>query len=106
MHDLSEDWINEYVGIKYDRHRSSPPFIVHPSQVTVIVLRINLSLQFKRKRCIQCGCDTLSWELSNRSHILSHGFSSIEDKHYRHPLPEQIYDVYNRYWKDMKFTCG
>ncbi|MGZ4881761.1 MAG: hypothetical protein ACXV7G_11980 [Halobacteriota archaeon] len=41
-----------------------------------------------RKWCIQYGCDTLGWELSNRSHILSHGLSSIEDKHYRHPLPE------------------
>ncbi|MGZ4846749.1 MAG: hypothetical protein ACXV3E_03030 [Halobacteriota archaeon] len=56
-----------------------------------------------RKWCIQYGCDTLGWELSNRSHILSHGLSSIEDKHYRHPLPEQIYDVYGRYWRDVRF---
>ncbi|MGZ7121376.1 MAG: hypothetical protein ACXVIF_05515, partial [Halobacteriota archaeon] len=58
-----------------------------------------------RKWCIQYGCDELSWELSNRSHILSHGLLSIEDKHYRHPLPEQIYDVYSRYWDNVRPGC-
>ncbi|MGZ4909088.1 MAG: hypothetical protein ACXV5F_10620 [Halobacteriota archaeon] len=58
-----------------------------------------------RKWCIQCGCNTLGWELSNRSsHILSHGLSNIEDKHYRHPLPEQIYDAYRRYWGDVRLA--
>ncbi|MGZ4881888.1 MAG: hypothetical protein ACXV7G_12660 [Halobacteriota archaeon] len=57
-----------------------------------------------RKWCVQCGCDSLEWELSNRSHILSHGLSSIEDKHYRHPLPEQIYDVYCSYWRSMRLA--
>ncbi|MDD1720872.1 MAG: hypothetical protein LUP95_02695 [Euryarchaeota archaeon] len=66
-------------------------------KIPLIRVKSHFVLGDMRKWCIQCGCDELSWELSNRSHILSHRLLSIEDKHYRHPLPEQIYDAYYHY---------
>ncbi|HXY88032.1 MAG TPA: hypothetical protein VEG44_06305 [Candidatus Acidoferrales bacterium] len=32
------------------------------------------------------------------------GVSGVEWAHYRHPLPEYVYDVYMRYWKDVKLV--
>jgi hypothetical protein len=45
--------------------------------------------------------DIIQWEQSNRAYILTHGVSGVEWSHYRHPLPEYVYDVYMRYWKDV-----
>jgi hypothetical protein len=47
--------------------------------------------------------DILEWEQSNRAYILSHGLSGIEWKHYRHPLPDAVYDTYMKYWADVSF---
>jgi hypothetical protein len=30
----------------------------------------------------------------------------IDWKHYKHPLPENVYDVYLKYWKDVEFRLG
>jgi hypothetical protein len=46
--------------------------------------------------------DVIQWEQSNRAYILTHGVSGVERAHYRHPLPEYMYDVYMRYRKDIK----
>ena len=35
---------------------------------------------------------------------MTHGVSGIDWRHYRHPLPENVYDVYIQYWKDVAFT--
>ena len=56
-----------------------------------------------RKFAEQYG-DVIQWEQSNRAYILTHGVSGFEWAHYRHPLPEHVYDVYMRYWKDIKFS--
>jgi hypothetical protein len=29
------------------------------------------------------------------------GVSGIDWKHYKHPLPEHVYDVYMKYWVDV-----
>ena len=34
---------------------------------------------------------------------MTHGVSGIDWKHYQHPLPEHVYDVYMKYWADVKF---
>jgi hypothetical protein len=34
---------------------------------------------------------------------MTHGVSGVEWKHYRHPLPDSAYDVYMRYWNDVRF---
>ncbi len=55
-----------------------------------------------RKFCEQHG-DAIGWDQSNRAYIMTHGVSSVEWKHYRHPLPDSVYDVYMKYWKDVRF---
>jgi len=40
------------------------------------------------------------------SHIwLTHGVSGVEWSHYKHPLPEYVYEVYMKYWNDVCFVC-
>jgi hypothetical protein len=56
-----------------------------------------------RKFAEQHG-DVIDWDQSNRSYILTHGVSGVEWSHYRHPLPEYVYDAYMRYWKDVNFV--
>jgi len=47
--------------------------------------------------------DVIGWSESNRAYILTHGVRGIEWSNYRHPLPEHVYDVYMKYWKDIIF---
>jgi len=54
-----------------------------------------------RKFAEQYG-DIIQWNESNRAYILTHGVSGVEWSHYRHPLPEYVYDVYMEYWKDIQ----
>ncbi|MGZ4883200.1 MAG: hypothetical protein ACXV2A_04825, partial [Halobacteriota archaeon] len=55
-----------------------------------------------RKFAEQHG-DIIRWEHSNRAYIMTHGVSGIDWKHYKHPLPEHVYDIYMRYWGDVAF---
>jgi len=32
---------------------------------------------------------------------MTHGVGGIDWKHYKHPLPEHVYDVYMKYWRDV-----
>ncbi len=50
-----------------------------------------------RKFCEQHG-DIIQWDQSNCSYILSHGVSGVDWSHYKHPLPENVYNIYMRYW--------
>lgn len=50
-----------------------------------------------RKFSEQYG-DVIGWEQSNRAYILTHGVSGVDWAHYRHPLPEHVYDNYMKYW--------
>jgi hypothetical protein len=54
-----------------------------------------------RKFAEQCG-DIIQWDQSNRSYILTHGVSGIDWKHYKHPLPENVYDIYMKSWKNVE----
>jgi integrase len=53
-----------------------------------------------RKFAEQFG-DIIGWERSNRAYIMTHAVSGIDWKHYKHPLPENVYDVYMKCWADM-----
>jgi hypothetical protein len=55
-----------------------------------------------RKFAEQHG-DIIQWEHSNRAYILTHGVSGVEWRHYKHPLPDSVYDVYMTYWADVSF---
>jgi integrase len=58
-----------------------------------------------RKFTEQYG-DVLQWDHSNRAYVLTHGVSGVEWAHYRHPLPEYVYDVYMKYWRDTRFAIS
>ncbi len=47
--------------------------------------------------------DIIGWEQSNRAYILTHGVSGVDWSHYKHPLPENVYDTYMRSWEDVRF---
>jgi hypothetical protein len=47
--------------------------------------------------------DIIQWDQSNRAYIMTHGVSGIDWKHYKLPLPENVYDVYMNYWKNIEF---
>ncbi|MGZ4934619.1 MAG: hypothetical protein ACXV49_09015 [Halobacteriota archaeon] len=54
-----------------------------------------------RKFAEQYG-DIIGWEQSNRAYILTHGVSGVDWTHYKCPLPEHTYDVYMKYWGDVR----
>ena len=56
-----------------------------------------------RKFAEQHG-DVIQWDQSNRAYVLTHGVSGVEWSHYKHPLPEYVYDVYMQYWKGVHFV--
>jgi hypothetical protein len=47
--------------------------------------------------------DVIGWDSSNRAYVLTHGVSGIDWKHYKHPLPGNVFDVYMKYWKNVRF---
>ena len=55
-----------------------------------------------RKFAEQQG-DVIQWHQSNKNYIMTHGVSGVEwlDKN---PLPETVYDVYMKSWRDVDFT--
>ncbi|MGZ4953306.1 MAG: hypothetical protein ACXVJJ_08240, partial [Halobacteriota archaeon] len=48
--------------------------------------------------------DIIQWDQSHRAYIMTHGLSGIDWKHYKHPLPQNVYDVYMKCWKDVDLT--
>jgi len=56
-----------------------------------------------RKVAEQHG-DVIQWDQSNRAYILTHGVSGVDWSHYKHPLPENVYDIYMKYWENVDFT--
>jgi hypothetical protein len=54
-----------------------------------------------RKFCEQHG-DAIGWDQSNRAYILTHSVRGVEWSNYRHPLPDSVYDVYMKYWADVR----
>ena len=55
-----------------------------------------------RKFAEQWG-DAIGWDQSNRAYILTHDVRGVEWSNYRHPLPDSVYDVYMKYWADVRF---
>ena len=62
----------------------------------------NFVLSDLRKFAEQYG-DIILWDQSNRAYILTHGVSGVVWAHYKHPLPEYVYDIYMKYWKGVSF---
>ncbi len=55
-----------------------------------------------RKFAEQYG-DIIQWDQSNRAYIMTHGVSGIDWKHYKHPLPKNVYEIYMKCWKKVRF---
>lgn len=36
--------------------------------------------------------------------MLTHGVSGVDWTHYKHPLPEHVYDVYMKSWRDVQLA--
>ncbi|MGZ5563407.1 MAG: hypothetical protein ACXW1R_05715 [Halobacteriota archaeon] len=49
--------------------------------------------------------DLLQWDQSNKNYILTHGVNGVDWRFYKHPLPENVYDVYMQYWKEVELSC-
>lgn len=47
----------------------------------------------------------VKWDQSNRAYIMTHGVSGIDWKHYKHPLPENVNDVYMKCQESVSFTA-
>jgi len=45
-----------------------------------------------RKFAEQHG-DIIQWEPSNRAYILTHGVSGVDERFYKHPLPDSVHDL-------------
>ncbi|AAB91305.1 conserved hypothetical protein [Archaeoglobus fulgidus DSM 4304] len=45
--------------------------------------------------------DKIKWDTSNKNYILTHNVSSVDWQHYKHPLPEFVYQIYMESWKDV-----
>jgi integrase len=58
-----------------------------------------------RKFAEQFG-DTIGWDSTNRKYILAHGMTGVDWRHYKHPLPEDVYNIYMQCWRDVDLTAG
>jgi len=65
--------------------------------------KAHLWLSDFRKFAEQFG-DIIGWDATNRKYILAHGMTGVDWEHYKHPLPEEVYDTYMRYWRDIKLA--
>ena len=62
-------------------------------------------IQFELRKFAEQYGDIIQWTQSNRAYIMTHGLSGIDWKHYKHPLPENVYDVYMKNWGLVSFTA-
>ena len=65
--------------------------------------KAHLWLSDFRKFAEQFG-DVIGWDATNRKYVLAHGMTGVDWEHYKHPLPEDVYDTYMRYWRDIELT--
>jgi hypothetical protein len=62
--------------------------------------KAHLWLSDFRKFAEQFG-DIIAWDSTNRKYVLAHG---MDWEHYKHPLPEDVYDTYMLYWRDIELA--
>jgi hypothetical protein len=76
---------------------------VKRQQIPLSRMRGNFVLGDLRKFAEQYG-DIIQRDQSNRAYIMTHGVSGIDWKHYKHPLPEHVYEAYMQYWSDVQLV--
>jgi integrase len=65
--------------------------------------KAHLWLSDFRKFAEQFG-DVIGWDSTNRKYVLAHGMTGVDWGHYKHPLPEDVYDTYMQYWGEVKLA--
>ncbi|MGA7076521.1 MAG: hypothetical protein WBZ42_08275 [Halobacteriota archaeon] len=65
--------------------------------------KAHLWLSDFRKFAEQFG-DIIRWDATNRLYVLAHGMTGVDWEHYKHPLPDEVYDTYMRYWRDVRLA--
>ncbi|MGZ4903014.1 MAG: hypothetical protein ACXV48_08210 [Halobacteriota archaeon] len=92
------------------REGSEPMFMLESFRKWLQKLRIplkrcngNFVASDLRKFAEQHG-DIVGWNESNRAYILTHNVSGVDWSHYKHPLPEHVYDRYMKSWGDVALT--
>ncbi len=65
--------------------------------------KAHLWLSDFRKFAEQFG-DIIGWDATNRKYVLAHGMTGVDWTHYKHPLPDEVYDTYMRYWRDVRLA--
>ena len=76
---------------------------VKPAKIPLSQVNLHFVLGDLRKFAEQYG-DLTGWDSSNRAYMLTHGVSGVDWTHYKHPLPEHVYDVYMKSWGDVQLA--
>jgi hypothetical protein len=63
--------------------------------------KAHLWLSDFRKFAEQFG-DIIGWDATNRQYVLAHDMTGVAWGHYKNPLPEDVFDIYMRYWRDVE----
>ena len=74
---------------------------VKRQKIPLVRISAHFFLSDLRKFSEQYG-DIIQWDQSNRAYIMTYGVSGIDWKHYKQPLPENVYDIYMQYWTDVR----
>jgi hypothetical protein len=95
---------------RLDEHiRCIMPFFQAASVSGVLIEAARLSLtpiawMTQLSRFAEQRGDAIQWNQSNRAYILTHAVSGIDWKYYKSPLPENVYDIYMRAWKNVDLS--
>jgi hypothetical protein len=65
--------------------------------------KAHLWLSDFRKFAEQFG-DVIGWDTTNRTYVLAHGMTGVDWEHYKHPLPEDVYDSLMQDWRAVRLA--
>jgi integrase len=115
LHPVVIDAISEVLARDSDENDDAKPFFMFHSfekwleRQKIPLPRVrdpskaHLWLSDFRKFAEQFG-DVIGWDATNRKYVLAHGMTGVDWEHYKHPLPEDVYDTYMRDWQDIRLA--
>jgi len=115
LHSSVVSAINEVLASDFDENDDAKPFFMFHSfekwlerqRIPLPLVRdaskAHLWLSDFRKFAEQFG-DVIGWDATNRKYVLAHGMTGVDWEHYKHPLPEDVYDTYLRYWRQIELA--
>jgi integrase len=116
LHSVVVGAINEVLAHDFEESDDAKPFFMYNSfekwleRQKIPLPRVrdpskaHLWLSDFRKFAEQFG-DIIGWDATNRKYVLAHGMTGVDWEHYKHPLPEDVYDTYMRYWRDIDLAA-